>query len=84
MNYENKYKNALERARAMVFESPEYKNILASVFPELKESDDERIRKEITDFIERKFENSCSPTPSKNILANWISWLESKTKKTVK
>lgn len=37
---------------------------------------DERIRKELTDYIKKKFENSCSPTPSKNILANWISWLE--------
>ena len=33
--------------RAMAFELPEYKNIMKSVFPELKENDDERIRKEL-------------------------------------
>lgn len=52
---------------------------VSDIFPELKESEGERIertRKELTDFIKRKFENSCSPTPSKNILANWIAWLE--------
>ena len=45
MDYEKKYKEALERAKS--FELPEYKNIMASVFPELQESDDERIRKAI-------------------------------------
>jgi hypothetical protein len=41
MDYEKKYKDALERAKS--FELPEYKNIMESVFPELSESEDERI-----------------------------------------
>lgn len=45
IDYEKKYKDALEIAKS--FDLPEYKNIMASVFPELKESEDERIRKEI-------------------------------------
>lgn len=46
------------------------------VIDEEEESEDERIRKELIDYIKSKFENSCSPTPSKNILGNWIAWLE--------
>ena len=43
MDYEKKYKEALERAKS--FELPEYKNIMVSIFPELRESEEERIRK---------------------------------------
>ena len=43
------YDDALERARA--FELPEYKNIMESVFPELKESKDERIKREILELV---------------------------------
>lgn len=48
MDYEKAYKEALERAKA--FELPEYKNIMVSIFPELKESEDERIRKALVRF----------------------------------
>lgn len=41
-----------------------------------EESEDEETRKEIIGFLRRKFESSCSPTPSKNTLVNWIAWLE--------
>ena len=45
MDYEKKYKQALSRAKS--FELPEYKNIMASIFPELKKSEDDKIREEI-------------------------------------
>ena len=77
-----RYDKAIEKAEKWhnapnVDKIPTFGNrIIEDIFPELKESDDERIRKELTDYIKSKFENSCSPTPSKNILSNWIAWLE--------
>ena len=82
MDYEQKYKEALERAKEWMagkyghYVSDTPQEIAEFIFPELKESEDDRIRKELTDYIKSKFENSCSPTPSKNILGNWIAWLE--------
>lgn len=43
MDYEKAYKDALEKARA--FELIEHMNIMASIFPELKESEDEKAKK---------------------------------------
>ena len=49
MDYEKLYKNALERAKS--FELPEYKNIMVSIFPELAESEDEKIRKALIEMV---------------------------------
>lgn len=48
MDYEKAYKEALSRAKS--FELPEYKNIMASIFPELAESEDEKIRNALIRF----------------------------------
>ena len=48
MDYEKKYKEALERARDLMIKQnpPAFdKDLISLVFPELKESEDERIRK---------------------------------------
>lgn len=82
MNYERRYNDALARARDMMSYKEVRREDMEYLFPELKESDDDRIRKELTDYIKSKFENSCSPTPSKNILGNWIAWLEKQGKQT--
>ena len=59
MNYEEKYKEALEKLRAF---HRDYKNIshlvdvkeeLEFIFPELKESEDERIRKALIEVLHR-------------------------------
>ncbi len=50
MNYEEKYKQALERARKVYI--PIENNILDDIFPELAESEDERIRKKLICFVE--------------------------------
>lgn len=52
--YEQKYKEALEKAR-MSYHTGDYDEdtleMLEIIFPELKESEDERIRKEITELV---------------------------------
>ena len=73
-DYEKKYKEALERATKICnsdFE-PNDKSILCSIiFPELKESKDERICREIIDALRARDEKT--PTV-------WLEWLEEKGK----
>ena len=57
MNYEQKYKEALERAKKLHNEDcggcvDGCKVCLENIFPELKESEDEKIRKWLIDAIE--------------------------------
>ena len=54
MDYEKKYNEALERAKAVIEVSAnqeEAKGIATSIFPELQENEDERIRKRIYGLI---------------------------------
>lgn len=77
MDYEKKYKEALERARKIEnkepVDVPDGTSIPVAIFPELKESEDERIRKELIrafkSFNSIKVWNGIERT---NILA----WLE--------
>lgn len=77
MNYEQKYKEALERAKAEQETFLKRGNISAKtaierIFPELRESEDERIRKEIIQFLQL-------PHPQfvgKRNYEEWIAWLE--------
>ena len=55
MNYEKAYKDALERARKMMNSKRSVvigKQALETIFPELRESEDERIRKDIVAAVE--------------------------------
>ena len=72
MNYEQKYKEALERARDS-FTYPDYPGFIRAdvVFPELKESQDERIRKEIIAIFEGKI-----PFTSEEDSKRYIAWLK--------
>lgn len=75
MNYEQKYKEALERARECMKDGGISQNTidyLCNIFPELAESEDERIKKEIIDYIK-------TGTYKKD----WIAWLEKQCTKEV-
>ena len=71
MDYEKKYKEALERANKYNFDGAKQvvKDLVFYIFPELKESEDEKIRKELIELI------SCmhDADPRKK---GWIAWLE--------
>lgn len=73
MNYEQKYKKALEKAQEAVDKGMVTQNFVSDIFPELKEeSEDEKIRKEIIDFLEL-------PHPQfvgKRDHEKWITWIE--------
>ena len=83
MNYEQKYKNALERARDLMTKQnpPAFdKHLIEMVFPELAESEDERIGNFLIDFIK-----VCAWTDKKD--QGWpsredcIAWLEKNKRK---
>jgi len=54
MEYEKKYKDALERASKLRVQNPfdTVSQMMEHIFPELKESEDEKIRKSLMDFFD--------------------------------
>lgn len=85
MDYEQKYKEALERAKE---KRDEYKRLdgeesfvpsdIEYIFPELRESEDESIRKEMIDFLKETIEN-VGESPNiwtMNNAKKWLAWLE--------
>ena len=75
MNYEEKYKQALERARKLHSEYCTIVgiNIPEEIFPELQEENDERIRKEL---IAHCRNIRCVTEEGAEQVKNWITWLE--------
>ena len=74
MNYEQKYKEALERARIsrlQLLDIGEEATEIEHIFPELRESEDEKIRKEIIDYIKN---STCQV--GDETYKSWIVWLE--------
>lgn len=88
MDYEKAYKDALERAKqikegkgswGIIADLSEVKPVLDEIFPELKESEDERIRKELIDFFS---DSSDSDTFRGISPSKIIAWLEKQDKKS--
>lgn len=74
MDYKEKYIAALERASKLRVQNPfdTVGQMVEHIFPELKESKDEKTRKEIIDFLEL-------PHPQfvgKRDHEKWLAWLE--------
>ena len=83
MNYEEKYKEALRIAeeilRARCKEGTHgsfHRKDLEDIFPELKDSEDEKIRKEILEYFQQ-FENEQLRGVD---ISDWIFWLEKQGK----
>lgn len=83
MNYEKKYKEALERAKDYFKANQklgelEENDMLSDIFPELKESEDERIRKGIIRNLEYLADRAEGFV--KDELKERIAWLEKQAK----
>lgn len=83
MDYEQKHKEDLEAAKGWLAIAKENNNkiaiqILEKFFPELRESEDERIRKELIAFLKEDLETGgrAEETWSISGLKRWIAWLE--------
>lgn len=71
MNYEQKYKEALERAKKLYGQGAITESF-GYVFPELQESEDEKIRKAIIHILKGKINYT-----SKEDTDKYIAWLKS-------
>ena len=79
LDYEQKYKEALEKARDMLSYKEVRREDMEYLFPELKESEDEKIRKAI---IEHFAGSHSSMFPYKGFTKEQIlAWLEKQCKK---
>lgn len=70
MDYEKKYKEALELARVAAFNG--HQNLMEGIFPELCESEDEKIRKFLIKWIQDNYYHGTTEIPTKTLIA----WLE--------
>ena len=77
MDYKEKYEQALERARKLQENSNGMilKKWLWGVFPELKESEGNIMRKMCMRYLDREYQHCPSADDRKNI-EKWIAWLE--------
>ena len=79
MDYEKKYKDALEQAKKIKHDVQNIgckmdADMLDLIFPELRESEDEKIRKEIIGYLESKI--STAEETELLYFKRWIAWLE--------
>lgn len=78
MNYEQKYKESLERAKKLCGQGSITES-LGYVFPELKESEDKKIRKWLEELIEAMPDNSIEFKDLRRI--DVLHWLEKQDEK---
>ena len=79
MDFKKAYEDALERAKGIYNENPSSstaKFVCGQIFPEIKESEDERIRKEIINHLSNELHNVNQLTPRTNEFEAWIAYLE--------
>lgn len=74
MDYEKKYKEVLGHAKRAIENIPDESlaNWLKNIFPELKESEDEKIRKAIVAFFECQDDNTTYSFVTKQSILAWL------------
>jgi len=78
MDYEKKYKEALERAKESLKDGGISSNTidyLENIFPELKVLEDERIRKELIKYLKEGVEGYI-PAGDRSDYQRWLAWVE--------
>lgn len=82
MDYEKAYKDALSRAKDCHVNKKfselddNAQQLCEYIFPELAESEDERIRKKIITYLTNDLNNVKQVTPRTNEYDRWLAWLE--------
>lgn len=72
--YEKKYKEALELARVAAFNG--HQSLMEGIFPELRESDDEKVREDIISLVNEFWERIGSINPEYSSRSRMLAWLE--------
>ena len=74
MDYKKKYEEAERLYRTA---NADQRYVLESLFPKLRESEDEKVRKELIDAIQGLWDNDALPMPlSVKRKDEWLAWLE--------
>lgn len=80
MDYKKRYEQALERAREVLKTQDGIlrvgKVLFEDIFPELAESEDERVRNEIIAFVVQNIHRGGGTPISEEQENKWIAWLE--------
>lgn len=76
--YEKKinYMKTIETIKQMIADGQISQEVAEKYFPELRESEDEKIRKEILDCFKAMKQQGCFPSKHKEQYDSWIAWLE--------
>lgn len=84
MDYKEKYEQALENLKTIKAANKNNKglvNFIERKYPELKESEDERIRKELISFVLGQIRCHDKPNAKRDeMFESWIVWLEKQGK----
>lgn len=83
MDYEKLYKEALERAKdvyAYYCDDREQLRKIESIFPELVEREDDKIKKELTEFLSKASGGFLDSTIHCKTFGKWLAWLEKQGK----
>ena len=74
-----RYDEAIKRAKELLeigLKDTRDKRVVLSFFPELAESEDERIRRELIDFLEYYRLNNVLDSKTISLLTDSVAWLE--------
>lgn len=81
--FEKKYKEVLDNANVIhKAGNKDIKQIMEQLFPELKESEDERIRKELLEHCKNQAKPYIQTGNKCPQIQSWIAWLEKNDEKT--
>lgn len=75
-NYEKKHKEEVVRATQLWECGDITRENLEYIFPELKESEDDKIRKAIIHYLNDSIGEGFPVIPKKDKIIRWIEWLE--------
>ena len=79
MNYKEMYENAIKRAKAaleIAANKEEAEGYVSTIFPELKESEGEKIRKELIEHCKNQAKPYIDTGNECPQIQSWIDWLE--------
>lgn len=80
-DYKEKYQIALNRAELCYDNySSQTKDVIGYIFPELTESEDEKIMKELTEFLKSASGGFLDTTIQCKTFGKWLTWLEKQDK----
>lgn len=79
-----RYDEALKMAKSIIKNDKDhvlYEDDIIEIFPELKESEDEKIRKELTEFLKSAAGGFLNTAIQCKTFGKWAAWLEKQNRK---